>query len=412
MRVEGKGSIEPLDRTKTGNKVPASRCRHWRVTVSMGRDPQRPGKYLKKSQKITGSKDDALAALDALCMEAELAPYSSSFSKFTTVSQYATHYLEYEEARAAKAKRTIDGLGNRLAYVTDLLGNMYVKDITRKVIEQAYADMSKGYNLDGSRTLYGMDGMPTETKRGMRPLSGKSVLGVHKALSGMLKEASRDGLFDYSVFQSVRPPKNDTKERESLSGDQVAKLLETLDPTRHFDLAAILCVTCGLRRSEALALQWGDIDGERIKVLRALEEDGSEKGTKSASGKRVVMAPSPAKKALEAARSYQEAMFSELGINDSSKHPVCWCNPWETLTPHAFTRWWSRNRKALGLEGVRIHDLRHTYATLLALSGTDLKTIQELLGDSTAEVVLQVYTHTNDEAKREAARKIGQAISA
>lgn len=52
----------------------------------------------------------------------------------------------------------------------------------------------------------------------------------------------------------------------------------------------------------------------------------------------------------------------------------------------------------MGLDGVRLHDLRHAFATMLVASGTNVRTVSDLLGHSTVGFTLQVYTHGSDEA--------------
>lgn len=72
------------------------------------------------------------------------------------------------------------------------------------------------------------------------------------------------------------------------------------------------------------------------------------------------------------------------------------------------SRWWTLARDGYGLSGFTLYELRHTYLTLLAESGVHPKVMQELAGHSSSQITMDIYTHVNLEAKREAVDMVGK----
>lgn len=68
-------------------------------------------------------------------------------------------------------------------------------------------------------------------------------------------------------------------------------------------------------------------------------------------------------------------------------------------------------RGSHGLEGVTFHELRHTFLTMLALNGVHPKKMQELAGHNDAQTTMQIYTHVNLEAKRQAVDILSGALA-
>ena len=71
--------------------------------------------------------------------------------------------------------------------------------------------------------------------------------------------------------------------------------------------------------------------------------------------------------------------------------------------PDTFGKWWERDRKLLGLDGWCLHELRHSYLSMLAQQGVHPKVMQELAGHASATITMDIYTHVNMDQKREAA---------
>jgi integrase len=81
------------------------------------------------------------------------------------------------------------------------------------------------------------------------------------------------------------------------------------------------------------------------------------------------------------------------------------------IDPDTFGKAFRMAREAVGLDGVRLHDLRHAFATVLVTAGTNVRVVSDLLGHATPAFTLAVYTHPSEEeaafAMAEAERLIG-----
>lgn len=75
----------------------------------------------------------------------------------------------------------------------------------------------------------------------------------------------------------------------------------------------------------------------------------------------------------------------------------------QRVHPDTFGKWWERDRKLLGLDGWCLHELRHSYLSMLAQQGVHPKVMQELAGHASATITMDIYTHVNMDQKREAA---------
>ena len=78
-------------------------------------------------------------------------------------------------------------------------------------------------------------------------------------------------------------------------------------------------------------------------------------------------------------------------------------NKW--TEPRTFRRFYQNFMKKIGIEPLKFHSLRHTFASMNIENGADVKTISEILGHSDVDVTLKIYTHTSNKAKRKAVEK-------
>ena len=81
------------------------------------------------------------------------------------------------------------------------------------------------------------------------------------------------------------------------------------------------------------------------------------------------------------------------------------------LEPRNVTRAWRALRVAAGVEPVRVHDLRHTAASLLLQRGVDLKVVQQMLRHSRLSTTADIYAHVNEEMERAAAAKMDEILT-
>lgn len=201
-------------------------------------------------------------------------------------------------------------------------------------------------------------------------------------LHAALAKAEQLQLVPRSPMVGCMKPVHQAKRAEVLSLDQLAAYLQAARSQPGFALL-LLMATCGLRRSEALGLQWADVDLEHgmlsIRRQRLRCAHGYRAAAlKSASASRVL--PLPAPLASELARLHADQRERAFG------GWVC------DLTPEALRRQHLAVLSAAGLpSGVTLHGLRHSMATAAAAAGTPMKTLQGILGHSKYDLTANLY---------------------
>ncbi|MFC3964052.1 tyrosine-type recombinase/integrase [Nocardia jiangsuensis] len=141
---------------------------------------------------------------------------------------------------------------------------------------------------------------------------------------------------------------------------------------------------CGLRRGEVCGLKWSDLDDATITVERQLvcTPDGIIEDTpKSDASGRAVSIGKAGVKLLTKHRSDQRAELLSWGVGKGSGYMFT-TPTGETLDPHSVSKEFKRQVAAADLPPIRFHDLRHTAASLMLASGSDMKTVSEVLGHS------------------------------
>lgn len=199
--------------------------------------------------------------------------------------------------------------------------------------------------------------------------------------------------------------------------DEVGRLLAHADSARvstrkGFRAYVALCAFAGLRKGEAAAIRVGDIDliGRRLAVARQLQRDGSTY---------VVRAP---KYGSERTVYLPDDLVTILGdhiaghVSDGEPDGWLFTVGDEPMYDNAITWRWRATRAAAQLARVRLHDLRHFYASGLIAAGCDVVTVQRALGHSTATTTLNTYSHlwptAEDRTRTAAAGLMKQALTA
>ena len=207
-----------------------------------------------------------------------------------------------------------------------------------------------------------------------------------------------DGLIPRNVTEGIKAPRPARKEVNALSRDQARAFLEAAHGDR-FEALYVLAVHSGLREGELLGLKWDDLDLETgtLSVRRTLSET-KEKGRifelpKNGKGRRIKLTGG----ASEALRSHLERQLREIDRLGSLYQDRGLIFPSERGTTMNAKNLTSRSFKLIlkraKLPNIRLHDLRHTCATLLLGKGVHPKFVQELLGHATISITLDTYSH-------------------
>lgn len=213
-------------------------------------------------------------------------------------------------------------------------------------------------------------------------------------------------IFDFAVLNSViavnptkaveLPQGLSHKERETLTDEQIKRVRSGKN------LFALFLLYTGMRRNEALAINWSDIDfkNNQITVSKQLLWKTASPpeivdNVKSKSGVRVIPLLKPLATRLRKEKCKKGLLFSYRG---------------QLMTKCGYKYLWEGVQKELDLEGVSAHQFRHAYITMLWASGIDVKTAQKLAGHSKVELMLDIYTHLDNQATESAAQKLNEYL--
>jgi integrase len=258
-------------------------------------------------------------------------------------------------------------------------------------------------------------------------LSARTVRYVYTILRSALSDAVRHGRLSVNPTDRSTPPSPSEARPPEMQAWTAGELVcflrwaETRDP----DLAMgwRLLAATGMRRGEALALRWRDVDLDagRLQVRRSVGTVKSKgageqlvEGPTKTGQARVVDIDSDTVAALRAYQATRGALSLELVRNDAlvlgtldgtHRHPERYSRRFVEQVMQA--------RKALGqdqLPRIRLHDLRHTHATLLLAAGEPVKVVSERLGHANAMITLTVYQHVHPGMGRQAADRFAALL--
>jgi integrase len=231
-------------------------------------------------------------------------------------------------------------------------------------------------------------------------LAPRTVNYIHTTLYKALSQAVSDGLVQRNAA-SVKAPRPEKPEIKPLSREQARKLIAAAHQAGdRFEALYVLALHSGLREGELLGLRWDDLDlggtTATIQVRRTLSETRTgHKFEKPKNGKgRSLRCSQKATEALRSHRTRQNGERLRLGSLWQDNGLVF---PTTTGTTMSCTNLLGRHFKPLlkraELPTIRLHDLRHTCATILLMAGKHPKYVQELLGHASISITLDTYSH-------------------
>jgi integrase len=246
-------------------------------------------------------------------------------------------------------------------------------------------------------------------------LSSASVLYMHRLLKEALAVAvSEWRLLPWNPADPIKAPRVNRKDMRALDTTETAALLETARPYRLF-MPVMLAVTCGLRRGEICALRWRHVElssAAQLSVVGSTEQTKTgirEKGTKSGRARTVALTAF----AVEELRRHKAGQAEELlrlGMRQTDDIYVVAQTDGQPLKPNSLTHEFVRFIAGTTLPKVRFHDLQHTHATHLLVSGVHPKIAQERLGHATVAITLDLYSHVLPGMQADAASRVDEAL--
>ena len=245
-------------------------------------------------------------------------------------------------------------------------------------------------------------------------LADSTVRQIYTVARAIGDAAVRDGFLGNNPFAAVRRPKVTSREASYLSPAQVAVLLDAAEQSRYRPLFELLVHT-GLRRGEALALTWHDVDlkSHTLRVRGTLTRvDGTSTVTapKSERSKRTVPLSDPAVAVLRAVRqrtSFERRRAEDLWVANDF---VFVTEEGEPCDPRNALRSLKVAAKAAGLPGVGLHTLRHSAASVMLSHVVPITVVSQVLGHSGIAITVDVYGHVSPEISRDALAVLANAL--
>ncbi len=261
--------------------------------------------------------------------------------------------------------------------------------------------------------LYANLAVGSETRK---PLSAKTISYIHSTLHKVLADAVDAGLLGRNVAAGAKPPRPARRATSGINAwdpDELGTFLALVRGTR---LEAIwrLSAMTGMRRGEILGLRWCDLDLDRarLSVRQALVSVGYEviRSTPKSHNARVIDLDAETIDQLRAHRARQEVERAEWGVDYQDKDLVVAKENGEPIHPHTFSQSFERLIEKAALRTIRLHDLRHTHATLALKAGVPVKVISERLGHESPAFTLKQYAHVIPGMQAEAAAQVASLV--
>lgn len=237
-------------------------------------------------------------------------------------------------------------------------------------------------------------------------LSISSIQHVLRVLRAALQDAVEDELISRNVARSVKVGGSNDYKVRAFSAPEAKRLLKAAEPHRLRALWAV-ALSMGLRRGEALGLMWSDIDlsGGRLVVRQALHRvDGKLKleDVKTEGSNATLPLPRSLVPILREHRKRQMEERFAAGSDWKESGLVFTTKLGKPIEPRNVNRMFHALCTKAGVPQVRVHDLRHSCATLLFTQGVEAATVQRILRHSSISVTTGIYMEVIEAVKRDA----------
>ncbi len=373
-------------RAEDGSFVP-HRCKgSWRYTLEYGRASN--GQRLQTSKAGFPTKGAAQTALQELVR--------TLMTDVTLTSLTVQEYLENWLASKHALKPTTMALYTEFTtnYLVPHLGQIRLLELRAHHLDRMYEHITVGM-------------------RG-RPLSPSTIRRIHGVLRSALNTAVKRRLIPYNPAEHIELAPENPKKPKPWNPEQCRTFLEHIATDRLANLYHLILIT-GMRRGESVGLRWEDLDLDRatLSVNQQITDVNGRSMVstpKTKRGDRVVYLDAETVVMLRRQQETQNLEHTAWGPAWNEAGLVFTREDGSALRPEYATRHFQALAQDAGLPVIRLHDLRHTNASLALDAGVDLKVVSERLGHSQIAITADLYTHVNSGPGRAAADQIARAL--
>ncbi len=360
----------------------------WQIRVFLGRDEH--GKRIRKNETVRGKKADAERRKREILgdLDRGIVPSVERYK----LAEWLQFWLA-DVIAPKKEQKTFDRYeeASRLHVVPEL-GNVEISKLSPRHVQEL------------------------ETKLLRDGMAPKGVQMVHIVLSGALKHALRMELISRDPVALVPPPSVPKTEANSPNMEQVKALIASGASTGHYLWPCVyLIIYTGMRRGEALALTWEnlDLEGRVLRVEASLviaKGGGIVKHPKTESGRRTVDLDAETVAVLREHKTRQQELADQLGVQ-----PPAWVFPRQDLSgwchPNTLSYFVKTLRKKAQCPDLTTRSLRHFHASVALQTSKNPIVVSKRIGHSKPSTTMDIYGHVLPGWQSEMAEAVAEKIN-
>jgi integrase len=410
--------------TKCGNRMPERPCRkcggervRWAFTVDVA-----AGQRGRRKQQLRSgfeTKKEAERALRDLLTSIDQGRYIEPNT--LTVERYLLeHWLPARKPKQRDAGRRHRGqvsLGTWSSYRSDLNAHVIPRIGSTPLQELTPADLNRLY-----------DELEESGGRKRKGLAPKTICNIHGIIHKALSDAVKKGYVPRNVADAVDAPRARKAKTQIWTVEQLREFLQHVQAQRLY-AGWLLFATTGMRRGEVAGLCWEDVDLDAATVriewtLGVVDAKATwKRRAKSDAGERIMSLDPATLEALRAYRAVQGEERLRLGPGwprrqhdwqgDHRDDLVFTWPDGSLIHPERWSTWFALHCQNAGLPIIRLHDVRHTYATAAITNARgwhDIKVISKRLGHASIGITLDTYAHVLPSADQETAHSLATLI--
>lgn len=366
----------------------------WNISVALGKDPA-TGIYKRKWETVHGTRREAEKRLAELLVELDRG--TLSVSPKMTVATYLEQWL-HDYVKPNLSATTYDRYRIVVQHqIVPYIGTLQLDKLKPAHLAHLLARLNEAPRSDG--------------KPGT--LATGTLQKVMTVLQSALRSAVKWQLISSNPATKIDKPSGTSPEMRAFTVEQAAAFLQAAknaDPQWHAFFT--VAITTGLRLGELLGLRWSDLDltHHMLRVAQTVQYPRGQgwivKPPKTAMSRRQVVLGPDVTAILTTQKAGQNERRLLLGAEWHDHDLVFTSRYGEPLRKKAIYMAFERICALAGVPRIRIHDLRHTSATIMLVAGVHPKIVSERLGHSDISTTLKIYSHLTATLQQAAAETI------